>query len=255
MLAGVIFDLDGVLIDSEECWSEARRAVVAERDGRWTAGATRAMMGMSAPERSRYLRDELGVDLDPDAINQAVVRRMTAAYRARRPLLPGTVEAVGARWALGLASSSNRELIALALEQAGLVKAFSAVVSAEEVAHGKPAPDVYLEAVARLARTERVRRHRGLERRPALRRRRRHGGGRGAQRSLSAGARRARAGQRERKGRRGPDARGDRARGHRRSRGREPPVGSFRPNGAPAREAPMVRPRDRLTLWAYELER
>jgi len=142
MLAGVIFDLDGVLIDSEECWSEARRAVVAERGGRWTASATRAMMGMSAPEWSRYLRDELGVDLDPDAINQAVVRRMTAAYRARLPLLPGTVEAVravGARWALGLASSSNRELIALALEQAGLVKAFSAVVSAEEVAHGKPA--------------------------------------------------------------------------------------------------------------------
>lgn len=154
MPAAVIFDLDGVLIDSEECWSEARRAVVAERGGRWTAGATRAMMGMSAPEWSRYMHDELGIGLDPDAIDQAVVRRMASAYRARLPLLPGAVEAVralAARWALGLASSANRELIALVLEQAGLVAAFSAVVSAEEVARGKPAPDVYLEAGARLA--------------------------------------------------------------------------------------------------------
>ncbi len=154
LAAAVIFDLDGVLIGSEECWSEARRAVVTERGGHWTAGATRAMMGMSAPEWSRYLRDELGVDLDPDAINQAVVRRLAAIYQARLPLLPGaieTVRALAARWLLGLASSANRELIALVLEQVGLVEAFSAVVSAEEVARGKPAPDVYLEAAARLA--------------------------------------------------------------------------------------------------------
>ena len=149
----VVLDLDGVLIDSEERWDAARRALVAERGGRWKEGATEAMLGMSAPEWSRYVRDELGVDLALEAIDAAVVDRLVAGYRDSLPLLPGAVEAVRAlalHWPLGLASSSNASVIALVLERAGLAGAIRAWLSSEEVARGKPAPDVYLEVARRL---------------------------------------------------------------------------------------------------------
>jgi len=160
MLEAVIFDLDGVLIDSERAWTAAREQLVRERGGRWRADATREMMGMSAPEWSRYMRDALGVNMDPEQIAAEVVQGLEARYRRDgAPLLPGAaaaVAALAARWALGLASSANRSLIELVLELADMRARFQAVVSAEEVAHGKPAPDVYLEAARRLhARPER----------------------------------------------------------------------------------------------------
>ena len=160
MLEAVIFDLDGVLIDSERAWTAAREQLVRERGGRWRADATREMMGMSAPEWSRYMRDALGVNMDPEQIAAEVVQGLEARYRRdAAPLLPGAaaaVAALAARWALGLASSANRSLIELVLELADMRARFQAVVSAEEVAHGKPAPDVYLEAARRLhARPER----------------------------------------------------------------------------------------------------
>jgi HAD superfamily hydrolase (TIGR01509 family) len=153
MAEAVIFDLDGVLLDSEQLWNRAKEALVRETGGTWREAAPRDMMGMSAPEWSAYLHDELGVPLDPEAIDRDVVARMEALYRDRLPLLPGAVESVralAARWPLGLASSSNREVIDLALEAAGVADAFEATVSSEEVARGKPAPDVYLEAARRL---------------------------------------------------------------------------------------------------------
>jgi HAD superfamily hydrolase (TIGR01509 family) len=143
----VIFDLDGVLMDSEQLWNGAKEALVRERGGQWRDDAATAMMGMSSLEWAGYLRDELGVPMDAEAISRDVVRRMEAAYRRELPLLPGAVEAVRAlaeRWPLGLASSSNREVIALALELAGFRDAFRVAISSEEVEHGKPAPDVYL---------------------------------------------------------------------------------------------------------------
>jgi HAD superfamily hydrolase (TIGR01509 family) len=149
----VIFDLDGVLIDSEPVWDEARRQFVLEHGGRWHDCAQKDMMGMSSIEWSRYIRDRLGVDLPPERISQEVVRRLTVLYRERLPLVPGAREAIerlAARWPLGLASSSNRELIDLVLEVSGLGPLFEATVSSEEVARGKPAPDVYLEASHRL---------------------------------------------------------------------------------------------------------
>jgi HAD superfamily hydrolase (TIGR01509 family) len=152
-MRAVVFDLDGVLVDSEHLWDRARRELVAERGGRWRAGATQDMMGMSSPEWSRYLHDELGVELEPTEISADVVRRLEVLYREELPLLPGAREAVLAaaqRWPLGLASSANREIIDLVLELAELEDAFTATVSSEEVAHGKPAPDVYLEAARRL---------------------------------------------------------------------------------------------------------
>jgi HAD superfamily hydrolase (TIGR01509 family) len=152
--AAVIFDLDGVLVDSETVWNEARRALVQETGGSWRADAQRAMMGMSSLEWSRYIHEELGVPLSPHAISQAVVDRLQALYRERLPLLPGAREAVASlasRWPLALASSANRPVIALVLGLAGLESYFRATVSSEEVAHGKPAPDVYLEAARRIS--------------------------------------------------------------------------------------------------------
>jgi HAD superfamily hydrolase (TIGR01509 family) len=151
--AAVIFDLDGVLIDSEQRWNGAKEELVREVGGRWLDEAPRRMMGMSSPEWAAYLRDELGVPMDADAISRDVVGRMEDGYRQGLPLLPGAEDAVRAlarRWPLGLASSANREIIDLVLELSGFGDAFRVTVSSEEVERGKPAPDVYLEAARRL---------------------------------------------------------------------------------------------------------
>jgi HAD superfamily hydrolase (TIGR01509 family) len=152
-IAAIVFDLDGVLVDSEQLWDTARRELVAERGGTWRDDATHAMMGMSAPEWSRYVHEELGVDLEPTAISAAVIERLDRLYREHLPLLPRareTVIAAAKHRPLGLASSANREIIDLVLELAELDACFEATVSSEEVARGKPEPDVYLEAARRL---------------------------------------------------------------------------------------------------------
>lgn len=153
MIDAVVFDLDGLLLDTEQLWDEVREALARERGGRWHEGAQADMMGMSSPEWSRYMHDVIGLAESPDEIAAEVVHRMEQRYRERLPLLPGArdaVERIAARWPLGLASSSNRPLIDLALEVGGLSSFFRATVSSEEVARGKPAPDVYLEVCARL---------------------------------------------------------------------------------------------------------
>jgi HAD superfamily hydrolase (TIGR01509 family) len=149
----VVFDLDGVLVDSEHVWDEARRQLARERGGRWHDRASRDMMGMSSLEWSRYMHDVIGLEDAPEDISAEVVRRLEEIYRRDLPLFEGAaaaVERVAARWPLGLASSSNRELIDLVLDLSSLGRLFAATVSSEEVAHGKPAPDVYLEAARRL---------------------------------------------------------------------------------------------------------
>ena len=148
-----MLDMDGVLIDSEQLWNEAREAFAREAGGRWHEQAQRDMMGMSSTEWSRYMHEELGLPLDPEEISRGVVLRMEGLYRKDLPLIEGAREAVerlAARWPLAIASSANRELIDLALELAGLAGLFEASVSSEEVARGKPAPDVYREAARRL---------------------------------------------------------------------------------------------------------
>lgn len=145
--------MDGVLVQSEEVWDEARRTLVESSGGRWHDGAQREMMGMSSVEWSRYMHDSLGVEMGPEEISAEVVRRLSAIYRERLPLIDGAtaaVERLAAEWPLAVASSSNRELIDLALSLSGLDRHFSASVSSEEVPRGKPAPDVYLEAARRL---------------------------------------------------------------------------------------------------------
>ena len=153
MIEAVVFDLDGVLLDSEQVWDEVRVQLARERGGHWSESAQRDMMGMSSPEWSRYLHDVVGLTDSPQEINAEVVRRMLDRYRAHLPLLPGALDAVrrlAAEWPLGLASSSNRPLIEAFLDAAGVRDVFAATVSSEEVAAGKPAPDVFLEAARRL---------------------------------------------------------------------------------------------------------
>jgi HAD superfamily hydrolase (TIGR01509 family) len=152
-IEAAVFDLDGVLVDSEAVWDEVRRRFTEENGGRWHEGAQRDMMGMSSVEWSRYVHDRLGVELEPERISHEVADRVAELYREHLPLLPGAVAAVralAAEWPLGLASSSNRHVIDLVLEEAGIADAFRATVSSEEVGAGKPAPDVYLETAKRL---------------------------------------------------------------------------------------------------------
>jgi HAD superfamily hydrolase (TIGR01509 family) len=153
VIDAVVFDLDGVIVDSEHVWDEVRQQLAEERGGRWHDQASRDMMGMSSLEWSRYMHDVIGLVDSPEEINAEVVRRLKGIYRDRLPLIPGAAEAVerlAARRPLGLASSSNREVIDFVLEVSSLGRFFRATVSSEEVARGKPAPDVYLEAAARL---------------------------------------------------------------------------------------------------------
>jgi len=153
VIEAVVFDLDGIIVDSEHVWDEVRQRLAEERGGRWHDQASRDMMGMSSLEWSRYMHDVIGLPEPPEEINAEVVRRLEAIYREELPLIPGAVEAVqrlAKRWPLAVASSSNRELIDFVLEESGLARFLQATVSSEEVPRGKPAPDVYLEAARRL---------------------------------------------------------------------------------------------------------
>jgi len=149
----VVFDLDGVIVDSEHVWDEVREQLARERGGRWHDRAQTDMMGMSSPEWSRYMHDVIGLTESPAEIDEEVVRRMLDRYAERLPLVDGAVGAVArlaASFRLGLASSSNRSVIDAVLDVSGLAPLFGATVSSEEVARGKPAPDVFLEAARRL---------------------------------------------------------------------------------------------------------
>ncbi len=153
MADAVIFDLDGVIVDSEPVWEEVRRAYVAAHGGTWQADTQRRLMGMSTGEWSRYLSGELGVDRTAEQVATEVVEEMTRRYAERVPLIDGAddvVRRLAGRWPLGLASSSPTRLIAAALAATGLTDVFGATLSTEETAHGKPAPDVYLAVAARL---------------------------------------------------------------------------------------------------------
>ena len=148
-----MFDLDGVLIDSEPVWEEVRRGLVAAHGGHWAPDAQRRLMGMSTQEWARYLSQDLGAGLPPEEVAAQVVRQMGERYARDLPLMPGAVDAVrrmAARWPLGLASSSPPVLIETVLTAASVASLFAATVSTEEVAHGKPAPDVYLTVAGRL---------------------------------------------------------------------------------------------------------
>ena len=203
MIEAVVFDMDGVIVDSEQVWDDVREQLAKERGGRWHDGAQAAMMGMSSPEWSAYMHDEIGLPESPDEINAEVVERMLERYREELPLIDGAVEAVrrlAPEFTLGIASSSNRPLIEAVLERAGIADVYDTVVSSEEVARGKPAPDVYLEAMRRLgAEPAQHGGDRGLLERDPRRARGRNARDRASERALPARA--GRAGARGRRGR------------------------------------------------------
>ena len=194
---------------STACWSSPSRSgtrraedLVRERGGTWDERATTDMMGMSSKEWSSYMHDRLGVPMTPAEINDDVVRRVAAAYDEHLPLLPHAVETVrelGGRWRLAVASSSNRPIIELVLDHMGVRECFAAVVSSEEVANGKPAPDVYLAAARELAVDPKdCVGDRGLDERHQVGRRSRHAHDRSAESPVPTGRRRARVGGRGR---------------------------------------------------------
>jgi HAD superfamily hydrolase (TIGR01509 family) len=153
LIRAVIFDLDGLLLDSESAWDGGRRELAAEHGIDWPEGATEAMLGMSAPEWSGHMRDAIGVPLEPAAISERVVAHVLEHYERRLPLLPGAeqaVERIAARWPVAVASSSNKEVIDRVMATSGWDRVFKAWVSSEEVARGKPSPDVFLEAARRI---------------------------------------------------------------------------------------------------------
>ncbi len=153
MIEAVVFDLDGVLVDSEPVWEEVRHQLVAEHGGHWPADAQQRLMGMSTAEWARYLTAELGVRLPPEQAATVVIERMAARYSGRLSLLPGAADAVralAAQWPLGLASSSPPSLIAAVLDASSLRGCFRAAMSTEQVPAGKPAPDIYLAVAAAL---------------------------------------------------------------------------------------------------------
>ena len=153
VIEACVFDLDGVLIDSEPVWEQVRRQLVDERHGRWPPEAQARLMGMNTDEWARYLSHDLGVGLAPDQVADLVVDRMVERYAQRLPVMPGAVDAVrrvASRWPIAIASSSPRRLIDAALATMGMVGLFTATISTDEVGRGKPAPDVYLAAADRL---------------------------------------------------------------------------------------------------------
>ncbi|MFI5491627.1 HAD family hydrolase [Actinoplanes sp. NPDC051859] len=152
-IEAVVFDLDGVIIDTEEVWEDVRRGYVAEHGRQFLPDSQTRMMGMSTGEWSRHLSDDVGVPRSAEQVAADVLGRMAARYRDALPLIPGSVDTVrrlAAHFPLALASSSARILIDQVLDTAGLTDAFRVTLSTEEVARGKPAPDVYLAAAERL---------------------------------------------------------------------------------------------------------
>lgn len=148
-----MFDMDGVLVESEQVWDEVRQAYVEERGGSWSETASTDQMGMSTPEWSTYLVEQLGVPGPAERVADEVIDRVASALGDSPPLIDGAVDvvrAVAGKWPIAVASSSPPRLIAAVLGAAGVLEMFGATVSSEEVERGKPAPDVYLEACRRL---------------------------------------------------------------------------------------------------------
>jgi HAD superfamily hydrolase (TIGR01509 family) len=153
MIEAVVFDCDGVLIDSEPVWEEVRREFVAQHGGRWLPDTQDRLMGMSTAEWSQYMAEDLRVGMPADDVAAAVIDAMAARYAEHLPLMPGAVDAVRGmadRWPLAVASSAPQSLIEVVLDASGLGESFRVAMSSEQVARGKPAPDIYLAVTSRL---------------------------------------------------------------------------------------------------------
>ena len=146
----VVFDLDGTLIESEEIWAEIRRDFVIEHGGRWHDGAQAEMMGMRTEEWARFMHDDLGVALTPEVIARDVVDIVADRFAAAVPIVPNATEAIeraASAYVLGVATASALRVAETVLSRTEWARFFDVVVSADSVARGKPAPDVYQRAL------------------------------------------------------------------------------------------------------------
>jgi len=150
----VIFDMDGVIVDTGPVWGSARAGFAARFGLAWGAEDERHVAGVSSREWAAIMRDRLGIEMPEAEIQRAIVDAMVGRLRTDgAPRIDGAVEAVRAvadRHPSALASGADPEIIAAVLEATALADAFGAVVSADEVERGKPQPDVFLEAARRL---------------------------------------------------------------------------------------------------------
>jgi len=150
----VLFDLDGVLVDTEPWWHEVRVAWAASHGRTWTMDDSRLCMGLNSRDWSEVMRERMGVAEAPIAIEHVIVEALVARYASQPvPIVPGAPVAatrIAARVPVAIASSAHRAVIRAAIDASGLASVFTTIVSSDDVARGKPAPDVYLEAARRL---------------------------------------------------------------------------------------------------------
>lgn len=150
----MIFDLDGVLVDSEIWWDDVRKAFASDHGRPWGEADRAAVMGANSRAWARIMRERLRLDLPEDAIERAVVDAVVRRYhREGAPVIEGAAEAarrIATSRPVAVASSAHGDVIDAALDATGLRDVFEVVVSSDEVEHGKPSPDVYLEAARRL---------------------------------------------------------------------------------------------------------
>ncbi|HSS93072.1 MAG TPA: HAD family phosphatase [Candidatus Dormibacteraeota bacterium] len=152
-LKAVLFDMDGVLIDSEPVWERVRREFIERRGGQWSTELQKRMMGVSTAVWSEELSEQLAGSLSPSAVAGVVIAEMASSYQRFLPQIDGAavvVRNLARHFRLGLASGSPRSLIVLALRIANLTDCFDVVLSTDEVNRGKPAPDPYEELARRL---------------------------------------------------------------------------------------------------------
>ncbi|MGH3659265.1 MAG: HAD family hydrolase [Micromonosporaceae bacterium] len=153
-VTGVVFDLDGVIVDSEHLWEESWVACCDRRDTEWTSTDTTNCQGKSPPEWASYIAEKVGDSGAAEAIENECVDHVVDAIRhGQAPLLDGAgdlIQKVSAQVPLALASSAARRVIDAVLSEHGITDRFGATVSSEEVPRGKPSPDVYVEAARRI---------------------------------------------------------------------------------------------------------
>ena len=153
-IEAVLFDLDGVIVDSEPWWHAVRVEWAAARGLTWTEDDNRACMGRNSRDWARIMQERLRLDLTVPQIERVIMDALVEKYAHEpAPRVPGAVEAVAriaASFPSAIASSAHPAVIRAALRSVGLAECFRVIVSADDVPAGKPAPDVYLEAARRL---------------------------------------------------------------------------------------------------------
>lgn len=152
-IEAVIFDMDGVLVDSEGYWGQSREEFARDRGKLWTEAFQREAMGRSTVGWAQVMKDRLDLSESVDDIIAEMKQRVIAHYEERLPVRPGALEAVqlaSEHFRVGLASGSPTEIIKRVMQLTGLDQIFETMVYGDTIPQGKPAPDIYLEAMKRL---------------------------------------------------------------------------------------------------------